>query len=108
MFNEEINIIRETEEKAELIKKQAKIDAKKLLEDSGMRATTIVQEAQSKAKDSYNAWMEDGQKKSEAEYDEHMAAARQDCQEMIAKAKKNQHKAVTLITERIGKFSVNN
>lgn len=107
MFAEELTKIQESEAKAEQLQKQAKLDAKKALEDANAKAAQIADEAGNRAKDIYDSLLTEGQKISDQEYEEFLASTKEQCLVMAAQAQKNENKAVNLIAERIVNASVN-
>ena len=61
MFSEELNIIRQAEDQADALKKDARVQARKLIEQANTEAGRIISEAEAKAKDCFAALVADGQ-----------------------------------------------
>lgn len=108
VFVEELTKIKESENKADQLQKKAKTDSKQALEDARNKADQIVEEAQNLAKETYGSLVKEGQAKSDEEYNLFLEKTKNECEQMIEKAKGNENKAVELIAERIVKSSVNN
>lgn len=108
MFTEELNIIRQAEDQADALRKDARVQARTLIEQANTEAGRIIAEAEEKAKDCFAALIKEGQEKAQNEYDEAIAQADKICAEMAAEAGKNQEQAVKFIAERIVMSSVNN
>ena len=106
MFVEEITRIRESEAKAEELQKNAKLESRKSLSDARAQADRIVEDAEMKAKEIYDTYIQEGQNEAEKQYEQSLRETHEKCQMLIAKAKDNEDKAVELIAERIVRNSV--
>ena len=90
------------------MKKDARVQARKLIEQANTEAGRIISEAEAKAKDCFAALVADGQEKAQSEYDEAIAQAGKACEQMAAEAGNKQDQIVKFISERIVMSSVNN
>ena len=106
MFVEEITRIRESEAKADELQKNAKLESKKSLSDAKAQAARMVEEAELKAKEIYDTYIQEGQDEAERQYEQFLKDTHAECDDLIAKAKDNEDKAVELIAERIVRNSV--
>ncbi len=108
MFTEELNVITQTEDKADALRKEAKAEARMLIERANTEAGRIISEAEEKAKDRFENLISEGQKAAQIQYDEAIACAEDFCVKMAEEAGKKQDQVVKFISERIVKASVNN
>ena len=107
MFTEELNLIREAEEQADRMRREARTSAKNLTRESDAEANRLVEEAFATEKEKCDALIEDGRRIAQQEYEETIAAAEKACAEMARQAEGKQQKAVNFIAERIVESSVN-
>lgn len=107
MFTEELKLIKEAEERADQMRREAKLSAKTLTEESDARANRLVDEAFAVEKEKCQALIEEGQRIAQQGYDETMARAKAVCDEMSEQAAKKQQEAIQFIAERIVESSVN-
>ena len=96
MFTEELQTIRQAEERADTIRKDAKTEAARLMKDANTKAGKIADEAEINAKTRYEAFLAEGQQTAQAEYEN-----------AIADAGERQDRIVKFIAERIVKSSGN-
>lgn len=107
MFTEELRLIKEAEERADQMRRDAKLSAKKLTEETDAKANRLVDEAFAVEKAKCQALIEEGQKIAQEEYDKAMARAKEACDDMAEQAMKKQSEAINFIAERIVESSVN-
>ena len=107
MFIDELTRIRETEERADQMIRDARTGSKRTLEDARSQAQKILTDAEGKAKEIYDSFIAEGEKKSAKEYADFLKQTEADSDAMIAKAAEKKQQAVDLIAERIVNTSVN-
>ena len=107
MFTEELNRIKESEEKADILRKEARMEAKKLMEAANTEAGKLLADAEITAKNKYDQLIKEGQQIAQSQYDQAIADARGKCAEMEEKAGQKESDVVQSIAERIVKSSVN-
>ena len=107
MFTEELNQIKESEEKADSLRKTAKAEAKKLIETADTEAGKLLSDAEITAKNKYDKLIKEGQEIAQSQYDQAIADARGKCGEMERKAGLKESGVIQNIAERIVKSSVN-
>ena len=107
MFTEELQTIRQAEERADTIRKDAKTEAARLMKDANTKAGKIADEAEINAKTRYEAFLAEGQQTAQAEYENAIADAKNLCAKMAAEAGEKQDRIVKFIAERIVKSSGN-
>ncbi len=101
MFAEELAKIQESEGKADEILKNAKLDAKQALADAKAEAAKLVEDAKTKGKETYDAFLAEGQTESDRQYESYLAKTRADCRGVMDAALKKQDLAIDYIAERI-------
>lgn len=106
MFTEELKLIKEAEEQADKMRKEAKIAAKNSTEETDERANQMIEEAFSKEKEQCQALIKDGQKIADELYRETIETAQALSREIDASACKKQNEAIRFIAERIVDSSV--
>lgn len=107
LFAEELSQIRETEQNADKMVKDAKASSRKKLSDADADAQKIISEAEDKAAAIYRGCLDEGAKDADAEYAEYMKGIEKKCGDMEKAAEKSMPAAVDMIMERIVKPSVN-
>lgn len=107
MFVEELIRIKESESKADILQKNARVQSKQVLGDARNKAIEVVEDAETAAKTTYDSLLKEGQSISDEQYDSYIQKVKEDCRQMIVEAKKNEEKAIELIAERIVSASVN-
>lgn len=107
MFTEELQAIRQAEDAADALRKEAKAEAAKLIKDANTKAGKLADEAETKAKECYEAFLAEGQQAAQAQYEDAVAQAKQLCTQMEAEAGEKQDRIVKFIAERIVKSSGN-
>lgn len=107
MFVEELTKIRESESYADELQKKAKLDAKQALAEARTQADRIVEEAENRAGEIYDALISEGQTESDEQYALFLEKKRAECAAMIERARKNESRAVASIAERIVRLSGN-
>ena len=108
MFAEELNMIKNAEDKAAEMKHQARLDAKALTAEAQAEVSRLIDEAFALEKEECNKLIKEGHAIADEEYAKTISDAQTLCKEMAAKAKVNEEAAVKFIAERIVKSSVNN
>lgn len=108
MFTEELKSIKDAEDRAEALKKEARLEAKKMIENANTEAGIILAEAEEKSRDMISGYAAEGQEAASAEHDRIIAEAEEICKKLEADAGKKQDQIVRFISERIVKASVNN
>ena len=108
MFTEELSVIRQTEDAAEKMKKEARSEARMMTEKANTEAGELISWAENQAKDCFEALVKEGQDTAQEEYEQAIAEAERLCGAMAEEAGKNQDRVVKFIAERIVKASVNN
>ena len=101
MFTEELQTIRQAEEQADALRRDAKAEAAKLIKDANTKAGKMADEAETKAKECYEAFLAEGQ------YEAAIADAEKLCVKMEAESGEKQDRIVKFIAERIVKSSGN-
>ena len=96
MSIEVIKVIKEAEEKAEAIKKDAAAQARQVITNANVKAQEILDEARKKA-----------ESEGQLLYDGIINDAARDCDEILTKSGQNMDKAASIILERIVKTSDN-
>jgi V/A-type H+-transporting ATPase subunit G/H len=107
LFAEELSQIRETEQNADKMVKDARASSRKELSDADADAQRIISEAEDKAAGIYRGLIDEGGKDADTEYAEYMKGIDQKCSDMEAAAERSMEAAVDMIVERIVKPSVN-
>lgn len=107
MISDEIALIRETEEKAEQLKKDANLEAKKMVEAAEAEAERLLNESETKAKEIYDTLINEGENTAKENYETALARARADLARLEQIAGGNKDAAIEYIVERIVKLSVN-
>lgn len=107
MFTEELQAIRQAEDTADALRKEAKAEAAKLIKDANTKAGKLADEAETKAKECYEAFLAEGQQAAQAQYEGAVAQAKELCTKMEAEAGEKQDRIVKFIAERIVKSSGN-
>lgn len=101
MFTEELNLINQAETDAEALRKNAKAEARRLIEEANTKAEKRIAKAQAEAKAEYDALIKEGQRIAEENDAQAIAAAKAQCDEMTAKAQTREADVVKNIVERI-------
>ena len=106
MFTEELKLIKEAEEQADRMRKEAKIAAKNSTAEADARANQMIEEAFSEEKEQCQALLKDGKKIADELYSVAIENAKALCAEIDASACKKQNEAIKFIAERIVDSSV--
>lgn len=106
MFADELNKIKNAEEQAEEMKREAKISAKNLTDNTSAEVTRIIDEAFAVEREECRQLIREGQEIAQKRYDEAIEDAQTLCGEMIAGAEARRIEAVKFIAERIVRSSV--
>lgn len=105
MSIEIIKIIRDTEEKAENIKKEAVSQAKQIIADANLQAQQIISEARELSESESSGLLKLAESEGQLLYDGIMDEALKECESVLKNADENMDSAVTIILERIVKTS---
>ena len=108
MFVEELSKIKECEDKAEKIRKDARTRFGKDIEEARTEAEGLIEQAETKAAEIRENAIKLGEKESGRNYDASIEQARKEAARLTEKAKPNMQKAVAFIVERIVKVCGNN
>lgn len=107
MSIEVIKVIKEAEEKAEAIKKDAAVQAKLVITNANAQAQSIMDEA-IKTSESYRSEvLSNAESEGQLLYDGIINDAAKECEEISKKANDNMNDAASIILERIVKTSGN-
>lgn len=106
MFNEELTAIRKAEEDSDSMRKEAKLYARKMVEQAKAEAEQILTEAEEAANRTYNGLIQEGMNEADQEYDEALEKARLDAEEMAAQAEAKKDEVIDYIVERIVRSGV--
>ena len=101
MFTEELAAIRKAEEQAESIRKNIKIETKRMIEAANAQAEQILDEQEAEAKSLYDALIAEGMSEADAEYKAALEKARAEAEEMAAAAGAKKDGVIEHIVERI-------
>lgn len=107
MLADELTRIRDSEMEAGQIRKEAKKQAKKTLDDANSERERILQDARKKAEAVRADLNRAGQEEAEKEYASYLEKAKEQCDNMTAQAASRRDAAVKFIAERIVNASVN-
>ncbi|MBQ7703798.1 MAG: hypothetical protein IJT40_05425 [Firmicutes bacterium] len=100
MFNEELTAIRKAEEDSDSLKKEAKLYARKMVEQAKAEAEKIVAEAEESAGLTYSSLIREGMDEADQEYDAALEQARLDAEAMASKAAAKKDQVIDHIVER--------
>ena len=89
------------------MRRDAKLSAKKLVEETDAKANKMVDDAFAAEKEQCDALLKDGREIAQKLYDDAMKEAENFCGRMAAQASEKQDAAVKFIAERIVESSVN-
>ncbi len=103
MAIEQIKLIRETEEQAELIRKRGNSDARQMVADAEFEAQKLLEEANSEGEDGYKSTLQKANIEAENAYEAIIAKAKQEINHMTAAAEKNVNSAVSIIIGKVVK-----
>lgn len=107
MFYKELDVIRSTEDKAELIIAEAEAKAKSLGIAAKKEAEDIKIKSERDDDKVFNEFVEEGKAIAKYNYDNQLDAAKKEAKIMSSNAEKNAPKAIDVIFERIVVDSVN-
>ncbi|HNZ82655.1 MAG TPA: hypothetical protein PLX37_08115 [Sedimentibacter sp.] len=107
MSIEVIKVIKEAEEKAEAIKKDAAAQARQVITNANAKAQEILDEARKKAESDRSEVLSKAESEGQLLYDGIINDAARDCDEILTKSGQNMDKAASIILERIVKTSDN-
>ena len=102
MFNEELKSINEAEERAERMKKDAKAEAKALVEQTMSKTREEILEAEAKAKERYDSLVNQGMVSAQGKYEKAIHEAGVEASKMAEEARRHQAEAISYIKERLG------
>lgn len=107
MSIEIIKVIKEAEEKAETIKKDAAQQAKQIITNSNAQAQDIIEKAHETAESSSSNILSGAEAEGQKLYDEIINKTTIECESILQNAKNSFNDAATIILERIVKDSGN-
>lgn len=107
MSIEVIKVIKEAEEKAEAIKKDAAVQAKVVITNANALAQSILDEAKKTSESSRNEVLSIAESEGQLLYDGIINDAAKKCDILFEKANANMDNAASIILERIVKTSGN-
>lgn len=107
MFSEELAKIVESEEKADQIIKDAKIEEKKILEDAKTRKEEIIADAEQEGKAFYQTKIDEGNNIAQTNYDDFIDDVRKQNQDIQSRAEDKMDDVANYIYERVVNNSVN-
>ena len=108
MFYKELDSIRTVEDRADAVIKQATDDGRQLIEDSRNRGFAMKSTAEEQAGEIFKKFVEEGKAVAMYNYENHIAQAKRDADQMARQAERNAAAAINLIAERIVNSSVDN
>jgi len=101
MFTEELKSINEAEAKAEQIRRDAKLEAKAIVDNANSEALRIIGDAELAAKERYDSLIMQGTDSAQAKFEKAIHEAEIDASKMADNARKNQPQAINYIKERM-------
>ena len=107
MSIEVLKLIKEAEDKAELIKKEAAQQAKQIAANANAETSRILDEAMIKAESNRSDVIKGAESEAQLIYDEIIKEAEIKCKDIIKGAESNMDNAVSIILERIVKTNGN-
>ena len=107
MFEDALNQIKDAEEQAEKMKREARASAKTLKENANTEVNKLIDQAFADEKEKCQELIRQGQEIADRQYAEAIASAEALCTELREQAASRQDKAVDFIAERIVESSVN-
>ena len=107
MSIEIIKVIKETEEKAEIIKREAAQQAKQIISNANLEAGRILDEARELSESKSSEILKAAESEGQSLYDEIINKSSDECKGILNKAEENMDSAASIILERIVKTSVN-
>jgi V/A-type H+-transporting ATPase subunit G/H len=102
-----IKVIREAEEKAEVIKKEATLQAKQIIANANAQALQIIDEAKETSETANSEVLKIAESEGQLLYDDIIKKAAVECENILRKADNNMDDAASIILERIVKASGN-
>ncbi len=102
MFSEELKSINEAEEKAEQMRKDARAEAKALVDKAALEAQQKISAAEVQAKERYDSLVNQGLVSAQGKYEKAIHEAGSKAGKMAEEARKHQSEAVKFIRERLG------
>lgn len=107
MAIELIKAIKEAEDKAESIRRDAAQQSKQMISNANAKAAAILDDARKKADLETAKTLKKAEDEAQNEYDRIIGNAEKDCGEVLKKADSNMNAATSIILERIVKSSGN-
>lgn len=102
-----IKVIREAEDKAELIKKEATQQSKQIITNANAEASRILEEARNIAESKRSDVFKKAESEGQLLYDDIIKNTTKECEDILNQAGKNMDDAASIILERIVKTSGN-
>ncbi|HAQ40309.1 MAG TPA: hypothetical protein DCM73_05410 [Clostridiales bacterium] len=107
MSIEIIKVIKEAEEKAEMVKKEAVKQSKQVITDANAQAQQIIDEARKRAESESSEVLKVAESEGQLLYDGIINNAAKECENILKKADENMDDAASIILERIVNASGN-
>jgi V/A-type H+/Na+-transporting ATPase subunit G/H len=102
-----LKLIKEAEDKAELIKKEAAQQSKQITTNANVETSRILEEAVAKAESNRLDVIKNAESEAQLIYEQIIKKAEIKCNDIIKSAESNMDKAVSIILERIVKTNGN-
>ena len=103
MAIEQIKLIRDAEEQAELIRKKSNLDARQMVVDAEFEAQKLLEEANRKGEEGYKSTLQRANVEAESAYEDIISKAKQEIHHMTAAAEENVNSAVSMIIGKVVK-----
>ena len=103
VFTEELSKIKHAEDKADALRKEARQEAKAIIEGANTKANQIILEAETSARSVYDGFLKDGEEQADKEQESALKLAVEESKGLGAQALKHQNDAIRFIKERTGK-----
>lgn len=101
MAIEQIRIIKETETKADDIRRKSAIEAKKMRTDAEKQAAELIEKAEHQADLDYREVVGRAEEDAQFAYDIIIHQAEKDCADILTRAAKSKDEAIAIIVERV-------
>jgi len=102
-----IKVIKEAEENADVIKKEAALQAKQIITNANVQALKILDEARENAEFKSSEVLKAAESEGQLLYDGIISDASKECENILKNAEANMDNAASIILERIVKASGN-
>ena len=101
MSKEYLKQIREQEEQADKIRRDALFESKRIVSTATEEAEFLVERVRAEAEASYKKALEAAAQQAEADYGKTMGLTEEECNMLIAQAEKNKNKAISVIVGKV-------